>query len=269
MKGIKSNVYNCENCRFHDHTNRCCRYCVTEEQINFLTGKTELRKPSEWLPLTEAQQLERELSNERSVGRLHGNFDTGYSYELTKKEIEYMKNDVKVTATAYNKMYKNKSPKQKALERIKQVIFNDPCTIVFWNDGTKTVVKCGEDEVFDPEKGLAMAISKYFFDNKGYFNDVFKKFVQEEKDEFDELPKSLKETIDKAIHKDPEPSKTSATQIKESLKNTPNTQKGLYSVKELADLCECSEASILKDIKKGKFPGAKKEHGKWVIPYEF
>ena len=43
---------------------------------------------------------------------------------------------------------------------IKKVIFNDPATIVIWNDGTKTVVKCCEDDEFDPEKGLAMAISK-------------------------------------------------------------------------------------------------------------
>ena len=69
------------------------------------------------------------------------------------------------------------SPYQKAMSRIKNVIFNDPDTIVFWNDGTKTVVKCGKDDTFDPEKGLAMAISKYFFDNAGYFNTVFKKWI--------------------------------------------------------------------------------------------
>lgn len=40
------------------------------------------------------------------------------------------------------------------------VIFNDPATIVFWSDGTKTVVKCCEDDVFDEEKGLAMAVCK-------------------------------------------------------------------------------------------------------------
>lgn len=34
-----------------------------------------------------------------------------------------------------------------------------------------------KDDTFDPEKGLAMAISKYFFDNAGYFNDVFKKWI--------------------------------------------------------------------------------------------
>lgn len=45
---------------------------------------------------------------------------------------------------------------------IKNVIFNDPATIVFWGDGTKTVVKA-LDEPYDPEKGLAMAVSKKFF----------------------------------------------------------------------------------------------------------
>lgn len=62
-------------------------------------------------------------------------------------------------------------------QRIKKVIFNDPATIVFWSDGTKTVVKRGENDTFDPEKGLAMAISKKFFDNMGYYYDVFKKWL--------------------------------------------------------------------------------------------
>ena len=37
---------------------------------------------------------------------------------------------------------------------ITNVIFNDPATIVFWSDGTKTVVKCCEDDIFDEEKEL-------------------------------------------------------------------------------------------------------------------
>ena len=36
---------------------------------------------------------------------------------------------------------------------ILDVMFNEPATIVFWADGTKTVVKAVYDE-FDPEKGL-------------------------------------------------------------------------------------------------------------------
>lgn len=31
-------------------------------------------------------------------------------------------------------------------KQIKNVIFNDPATIVFWKDGTKTVVKCQKDK---------------------------------------------------------------------------------------------------------------------------
>lgn len=60
---------------------------------------------------------------------------------------------------------------------IKNVIFNDPATIVFWHDGTKTVVKCGENDIFDPEKGLAMAISKKFLGNQGNYYNEIKKWV--------------------------------------------------------------------------------------------
>lgn len=61
--------------------------------------------------------------------------------------------------------------------KIKDVIFNDPATIVFWEDGGKTVVQCQHGEEFDPEKGLAMAISKKIYGNKHAYYDVFKKFV--------------------------------------------------------------------------------------------
>ena len=61
--------------------------------------------------------------------------------------------------------------------KIKNVIFNDPATIVFWTDGTKTVVKCQDDDIFDPEKGLAMAISKKALGNKGNYCNELKKWL--------------------------------------------------------------------------------------------
>ena len=67
------------------------------------------------------------------------------------------------------------------LPKIKDVIFNDPATIVFWEDGTKTVVKA-QDEEFDPEKGMAMAISKKALGNQGNYCNEFKKWVPEEKE---------------------------------------------------------------------------------------
>ena len=66
------------------------------------------------------------------------------------------------------------------LPYIKQVIFNDPATIVYWTDGTRTVVKCQDGDIYDPEKGLAMAISKKALGNKGNYCEVFKQWLPEE-----------------------------------------------------------------------------------------
>lgn len=63
---------------------------------------------------------------------------------------------------------------------IEKVIFNPPATIVFWADNTKTVVKA-ENEDFDPEKGLAMAICKKALGNKGNYYNIFRKWLPKEK----------------------------------------------------------------------------------------
>lgn len=56
---------------------------------------------------------------------------------------------------------------------IKDIIFNPPATIVFWSDNTKTVVKA-DNEPYDPEKGIAMAISKKMMgDNKYEYYNTF------------------------------------------------------------------------------------------------
>lgn len=99
---------------------------------------------------------------------------TGFLVEM---EDETMKKQT----TPYNLMYKPKTPTQLAMNVIKNVIFNDPATIVIWADGTKTVVKA-DGEHFDPEKGLAIAISKKFFGNKGYYYNLFKKWLPKEEE---------------------------------------------------------------------------------------
>ena len=61
--------------------------------------------------------------------------------------------------------------------KIINVIFNEPATIVFWSDGTKTVVKAIE-EPYDPEKGLAMAISKKHMGNNYEYYNTFKHWLK-------------------------------------------------------------------------------------------
>lgn len=60
---------------------------------------------------------------------------------------------------------------------IKNVIFHDPATIVYWMDGSKTVVKCQPGDIFDPEKGLAMAIAKRVYGDNGRYCELFKKWI--------------------------------------------------------------------------------------------
>ena len=55
---------------------------------------------------------------------------------------------------------------------IRKVIFNDPATIVLWSDGSKTVVKCGPEDSYDMEKGLAMAIVKKMAGNDNHFHMI-------------------------------------------------------------------------------------------------
>lgn len=70
-------------------------------------------------------------------------------------------------------------PAIKTSPKIKNVIFNNPATIVFWTDGTKTVVKCQGDDVYNKEKGLAMAYIKKCNGNNGNYNNIFREWIKE------------------------------------------------------------------------------------------
>lgn len=70
--------------------------------------------------------------------------------------------------------------REQALKMINRVIFNDPATIVYWADGSKTIVKCGPHDIFEPEKGLAMACMKKMFGNSGAFHSVLKEYLPKE-----------------------------------------------------------------------------------------
>lgn len=128
--------------------------------------------------------------------------------------------------TNYSDMYKKGSWFEMNGLRIKNVIFNEPATIVYWDDGDKTVVKCGKGEQYDPEKGLAMAISKKALGNRGNYFNAFKKW----------LPK----------------------------KSTDNTEYVL--IKDFASKRKLNVEQLRKEIKAGAYPEAKKIKGKWYLP---
>ena len=73
-------------------------------------------------------------------------------------------------------------PAQLAVER---VIYADPATIVYWGDGTKTIVKCHEGDMFDERTGFLLCCAKKLFGNTGRYNDVMKKHAPETTRPFD------------------------------------------------------------------------------------
>ena len=119
--------------------------------------------------------------------------------EITYDDVaKYCQNDNSVTKQAVrvliNSIYgihsktlkeeiQMKTKSKIAYNPIKKVIFNDPATIVFWKDGTKTIVKSQEGAEFDPEKGLAMAICRHYLcDICGLarYDGVFKRYMPKE-----------------------------------------------------------------------------------------
>lgn len=120
------------------------------------------------------KDLEKQLLNS-IYGKNGLVINPNYGY-LTDIFVNYTDTDMTISKELLPKMnpYTNKST-------IKDVVFNDPATIVFWSDGTKTVVKCQGDEVYDPEKGLAMAISKKVLGNGYDYYNTFKKWEKKYK----------------------------------------------------------------------------------------
>lgn len=119
--------------------------------------------------------------------------DTGHTFQFKSYDIywdsvrnAYIKkngryhqdalDNARYTAQAqamYNRTYEKEASAAMSTASIKNVIFAPPATIVYWSDGSKTVVKCSEKDVFDPEKGLAMAIAKRCGGNKGsYYKEI-------------------------------------------------------------------------------------------------
>lgn len=114
-------------------------------------------------------------------------FQNSNYLQMTVSNKEKTVQDVFDTLTEEQKTVVYAFMSEPNLVEIKNVIFNPPATIVFWTDNSKTVVKA-ENEIFDPEKGLAMAIAKKALGNKGNYYETFKKWLP--KTESKEEPKT-------------------------------------------------------------------------------
>lgn len=134
---------------FHDQQDRIFNSihgmgCDTYYIVNGYDGSAKIISNTQFETETETKAMAEELYNDivRHMRNVYGIRDPKVEIKLP------VINDPEITINL------------SAGVHITDVIFNDPATIVFWSDGTKTVVKCCEDDIFDKEKGLAMAVCK-------------------------------------------------------------------------------------------------------------
>lgn len=116
-----------------------------------------------------------------------GNDKWGWDYQLSENDLSRGVDELVIVLTDFwrDKIveWSKKGTMENTIDisrnfRIKEVKFNGLATIVFWEDGTKTIVRCDPMDIFDPEKGIAMAVTKKFLgNNTGKYYDIFKKWI--------------------------------------------------------------------------------------------
>lgn len=239
--------------------NLTCEFCGSYIDTDMIGNRCPICRNTINLK-TQVEKIKREMTEKEKTQpkRLIGNITDGYMYvdavdaisyaaevasrkEKEKKvelDLSHCRDGVKRMLndmfgiggdnmnTNYSDMYKKGSLFGTNGLRIKNVIFNEPATVVYWDDGDKTVVKCGKGEQYDPEKGLAMAISKKALGNRGNYFNEFKKW----------LPKESTDAIK------------------------------YISLKDFAESKNLKADSVRKAIKAGAYPEAKKIKGKWYLP---
>ena len=110
-----------------------------------------------------------------SLQMLYNENDLLWLYVTLKRDLgenakfaEYVRHDIESTQKVVETIGKPK---------VKRAIFNNPATIIYWTDGTKTVVKCQEGDTYDKEKGFVMAYLKKLLGNDNTFNNEINKWV--------------------------------------------------------------------------------------------
>ncbi len=86
-------------------------------------------------------------------------------YSKTRRDAHnYMQKDSEFTAKIHRQF--QFAPKE--------IIYNDAATIVYWTDGTKTVVKCNENDEYSEYFGFIAAVAKKMYGGTGPINQIIK-----------------------------------------------------------------------------------------------
>lgn len=65
---------------------------------------------------------------------------------------------------------------------VKKILFNPPATIVFWEDGSKTVVKCSQYDEYSPYFGFLASLAKKIYGNPSRVRKIVDKWAPKEEE---------------------------------------------------------------------------------------
>lgn len=145
---------------------------------------------------TDSSQIEEQIN--KTVKSVIDDYDDAREFsdarlrKLLKEQIKVEKEKEKARREA-QVVNQKKAVIDHFISTINRVEFNGPYTIIFWEDGSVTRVKCQEGEKFDKEKGVALGIIKSIFGDISYYNEIFKSLnLDEEFDKNGEFKKSFR-----------------------------------------------------------------------------
>ena len=89
--------------------------------------------------------------------------NNGYTYRVPNG-VPFIEMTTEIDSDAWGLLIEKPANKSKpTVPSVKRIVYHDPATIVFWQDGTKTVVKCMDGEPFEKYAGFCAALAKKVF----------------------------------------------------------------------------------------------------------
>lgn len=218
---------------------------MLENVFNLSLYESDAKAAKYYLELHEQACHEKLTYSEMRNKFIQAGFTSDQWYNITSLFSYDKMNYDAIKLLILNSSEENKNMKT---SEIKNVIFNEKATVVYWTDGTKTVVHVLEGEKNDPEKGLAMAIVKKAFGNKGNYYDIFKQW----------LPKTDPNVI----------SNGEITEVTQHPDESGNKYFTEMTVKEFCRAKKLPAKTVYNMIRNAEVNARKNKSGKWLIMIE-
>lgn len=112
---------------------------------------------------SESKNITINYRGQEDIAEFEKLFKESRNYGLEQK---YLINDTITTDRVYKELCNSLYGVKSLRFGIKKVIFNNPATIIIWNDGTKTISKISQNDIYSKEYGFMLCVLKHILGPK-------------------------------------------------------------------------------------------------------